>query len=465
MAASDPTWGVPTPTGTLQGAATFSWDGGAFQPSASAGPNVSTPTGVLRGVAPFAWGGGGWQPSGLAGPGVPTPSGTLDGIALFTWNGTAWVPTGGAPGCATPTGTLRGVAGFFWDGTAWQPSGQAGPSVATPSGVLTGMAMFSWDGTSWTVGAPPALDLSFMVPGTLDPRITFTRASTATYTDITGAIQTATANTPRWDYDPVTHVLRGLLIEEARTNSVLNSATLVTQSVTVTAVPWTLSFYGTGTVTLSGTSTAGPLTGTSASNRVSLTFTPTAGTLTLTVTGTVQNAQLEAGAFATSYIPTTVATVTRATESATMATSPWFTNPLALSCAVDAMLFGVNTPGSVYFQFDDGTQPNRINILTTPAGTDITYNEVAAGSLTTSQGSPYTIGIPFKAAMASVAGLHLSAVNGVIPAINTRATAPPPVTTLRFGKAVTATVGALYLRRVRYWPRVLSNAELQSVTT
>ena len=69
---------------------------------------------------------------------------------------------------------------------------------------------------------PPGatLDLSFLTPGTLDPRITFTRASTATYTDASGVVQTAAVNAPRWDYDPVTHALRGLLLEDQRTNSV-----------------------------------------------------------------------------------------------------------------------------------------------------------------------------------------------------------------------------------------------------
>ena len=110
------------------------------------------------------------------------------------------------------------------------------------------------------------LDLSFMTPGTLPSGVTFTRASTGTYFDVTGMMQTAPANTPRWDYDPMTHALNGLLIEDARTNLLLNSATLVTQSVTTTAVATTLSFYGTGTVTLSGTSTAGRSIGTGASN-------------------------------------------------------------------------------------------------------------------------------------------------------------------------------------------------------
>ncbi len=124
---------------------------------------------------------------------------------------------------------------------------------------------------------------------------------------------------PRFDYDPSTLVPKGLLIEEARTNLLLNSkadaTNLSTQSVTVSATPYTLSFYGTGTVTLSGASTAGPLTGSGAfPTRSTLTFTPTAGTLTLTVTGTVQYANLEAASFATSYIPTAASSVTRAAD-------------------------------------------------------------------------------------------------------------------------------------------------------
>ena len=97
-------------------------------------------------------------------------------------------------------------------------------------------------------------------------------------------------------YNGTSWVNEGLLLEsEARTNLLLNSATLATQDVTVTAVPHTVHFTGTGTITLTGASTAGPLvgTGTGENNRVSLTFTPTAGTLTLTVSGTVTNAQLE----------------------------------------------------------------------------------------------------------------------------------------------------------------------------
>lgn len=106
-----------------------------------------------------------------------------------------------------------------------------------------------------------------------------------------------------------TRVIESGLIEKCLTNLVLNSATLATQNVTVVAAPYTLSIFGTGSVTLSGTGT-GTLTGTGAANRVSLTFTPTAGTLTITVAGSVTSAQLEIGDIATAYIPTAAAAVT-----------------------------------------------------------------------------------------------------------------------------------------------------------
>jgi len=85
----------------------------------------------------------------------------------------------------------------------------------------------------------------------------------------------------------------GIEPKGGRRNLLLNTDTLATQSLTVTAVEHVLSFTGTGTVTLSGASIAGPLIGTGASDRVSLTFTPTAASLTLTVVGSVTFAQLE----------------------------------------------------------------------------------------------------------------------------------------------------------------------------
>ena len=64
----------------------------------------------------------------------------------------------------------------------------------------------------------PSLLLDFVNSNRLDPRVTFTRASTATRTNDRGLLESVTTSTPRFDYDPTTLACRGLLIEEQRTN-------------------------------------------------------------------------------------------------------------------------------------------------------------------------------------------------------------------------------------------------------
>jgi len=50
-----------------------------------------------------------------------------------------------------------------------------------------------------------------------------TRATTGMYWDSTGTLQTAAINEARWDYDPSTLLLKGLLREKARTNAIRNN--------------------------------------------------------------------------------------------------------------------------------------------------------------------------------------------------------------------------------------------------
>ena len=69
----------------------------------------------------------------------------------------------------------------------------------------------------------PTLDLNFAVTKALDPRIAFTRASSATFVGSDGLIQTAASGVARFTHDPVTGESLGLLIEEARTNLVPGS--------------------------------------------------------------------------------------------------------------------------------------------------------------------------------------------------------------------------------------------------
>ena len=90
-------------------------------------------------------------------------------------------------------------------------------------------------------------------------------------------------------------------------NLFLNSATGATQSITLVAAEHTLSFKGTGSVAIGGTG-SGSLAGTGASDRVSLAFTPTAGSVSFTVTGSITEVVVCRGAYQ-SYIPTTSAAV------------------------------------------------------------------------------------------------------------------------------------------------------------
>jgi hypothetical protein len=65
----------------------------------------------------------------------------------------------------------------------------------------------------------PALALNFL-SGSLDPLITFTRAgATATRVNASGLVETVAADTPRFDYTPVTLAARGLLVE-GQTNNI-----------------------------------------------------------------------------------------------------------------------------------------------------------------------------------------------------------------------------------------------------
>jgi len=93
----------------------------------------------------------------------------------------------------------------------------------------------------------PSLVLDFARSQTVDPRITFTRASSATYFNSLGVLSTATNNVPRIDYDPVTGACLGLLIEQASTNLIRNN-TMVGAVAYATIASQTIS-----SITFSGT--------------------------------------------------------------------------------------------------------------------------------------------------------------------------------------------------------------------
>jgi hypothetical protein len=373
-------------------------------------------------------------------------------------------------------------------------------------------------------GIPPgvALDLSFMTPGTLDPRISFTRASTATYFDSTGTLQTAAANAPRWDYNPVTHALAGLLIEVARTN-------VLTSSGTINGVGnWTLisTTEGATVAAPDGTNNGATLIGSTSGSRIIQQAGPTVGTNTFacsvwlksaspvtarlglgsvgireivtqpvsvtttwqrfaitatgqaTDTGVAQfsiycsdgtsgntinawGAQLEQGAFATSYIPTTAAPVTRAADLASMPTAAWF-NATNGTYQAEFIPNGVAAGLPIIIGGNAGSPT-----IATGADSRLTAGIRSGAAVFSGVGPLYTFGAVNKAAFAYLSGASNAAVNGTAFGPNATALTVTGTAVELGSDGVTPGANALdgWLRRVRYWPRVLTNAELQSVTT
>jgi hypothetical protein len=217
---------------------------------------------------------------------------------------------------------------------------------------------------------------------------TLARASTATRTNASGAIASVASNVPRLDYMTASGTLGTcpmLEVEGQRTNLVFPSATAATQTRTVTATAHTLTIYGTGSVTLSGVAT-GTLTGTGANNRVALTFTPTAGSLVLTVSGTVTNWQLEAGAFSSTLIETTTASVTRIADSVSISGASALIGQTEGTIFLDVDFRSVSTGGIRQFFALEGSVVNQFSgfgVSTSNNGNDVT---LAGAGYTLTQG-------------------------------------------------------------------------------
>jgi hypothetical protein len=347
-----------------------------------------------------------------------------------------------------------------------------------PGGVLAG----PWvrDPLWRNARAVPSLDLRFADNKSLVDAVTgaslvtFTRASSKTVTNSAGVLETVGIDVPAFDHNPTTGESLGLLVEEQRTNLLLNSATLSTQSVTVAAAANTLSFYGTGTVTLTGVSTAGPLVGTGANNRVSLTFTPIVGVLVLTVSGSVTNAQLEAGAFPTSYIPTTTAAVTRSADVASItgsAYSSWFTNANENTFYVEAIKTSANVSNGTFFCGSDSS----VNAL---AGGWITYNSAgermriqsrhdSVRGDTIGNAAVITSGTLIKGALCTSTTTFGAAYNGSLIASAATPTQLDWSTSLAIGWFPNGGyTGALNgtIRRICYWNQRLPSSTLQAIT-
>jgi hypothetical protein len=263
----------------------------------------------------------------------------------------------------------------------------------------------------------------------------------------------------------------GLSVEEIRTNVLLNSTAPVTQ---------TTASLGTGTYTLwvngsgSATSSAGTATITgagAATNGTPNVFAVTvAGTVTITVGGSLNAFQCELGTFGTSFIVTAGATATRAADVITL------TSPPAFGAAYSLFAQGVpqnpvaNPAIQAILSFDDGTANNRLP-LRRNTGTGVsnwlmTTNAVVQFGSTSIDASVWAQNSSSKLALAAAAGDQAAVYNGGTPNTQTGATLPINSPVLRIGNSLNSLFFNGFIQRMAIWPTTrISNATLQSITT
>ncbi|WP_395452858.1 hypothetical protein ACHMW5_02370 [Azospirillum melinis] len=362
----------------------------------------------------------------------------------------------------------------------------------------------------------PALDLNFLA-GSLDSRISFTRASTATYFDANGVMQTVAINAPRFDFDPATLQPRGLLLEGQATNFLVRSRefgagnwfTFGTVSVagdaalapdgTMTADRLTIAsgsgIYQSATVTtgtyadgiwlradsnisveIGSNDSGGAFVKTTCNvtttwKRFFVSRTTAYTALNLQVNGPATvyawQGQLESGSVSTSDVFTTTAAVTRSADICGMSLSS---------------IPGLNgAEGSLYVEFETLTASNGGNQFVARLSDGTYNNQIAANiqgggiELATASGGTYdglaqagtiTAGTIVKFAAAWKANDLAATVNGGSIVADSSATIPTGLTRLDFGHDHNGSnhVVGLRMRRMRLYPTRQPNAVLQGMT-
>lgn len=174
--------------------------------------------------------------------------------------------------------------------------------------------------------------------------------------------------------------------------------------------------------------------------------------------------QLEATSYASSYIQTTTATVTRAADVPALALG--LSEPIGLF--VDTELSSLRSGGTFQglLAISDGTANNRVILskqtsdkaqVTMQAG-GVTQASMASGLAAMSVGASTRIAASF--ATNDVRGAQ--AATALTP--DTSATFPSGLTTLELGN-VGGSAGFAYIRRAAIWNRALTDGELAAVST
>jgi hypothetical protein len=243
----------------------------------------------------------------------------------------------------------------------------------------------------------------------------------------------------------------------ATINLSTGAATSVSAGLTVRTV-----FVGNGFYRISITATGDANT---TAFTAAINTTDAAGTLSHTGDGYsgiyIWGAQLEAGAFATPYIPTVASQVTRVADSAVMTGvnfSSWF-NPSEGTFVVNST--GLDTSFTVALQVDDGTTSNRIGMIIPRASSASPAFIFTSGAAQTAFSNVTFVGDD-KEALSYAANNVLLSVNGA--AVQTDTTVVLPVVDRLRIRNNSAAPSSGYIKRLTYYPQALTAANLQAVT-
>jgi hypothetical protein len=181
-------------------------------------------------------------------------------------------------------------------------------------------------------------------------------------------------------------------------------------------------------------------------------------------------AQLEAGAFATSYIPTVASQVTRAADAASMTGtnfSSWY-NQAEGSFYSDFAFTGLTgVSGQRVFQADDGSNSNYLATNATSVAS--MQNPIVRGgnteALLSTPATTFIANTFNKIAVGFANNNSVAAVNNVLGNTDTSCLLPLSLTALRFGASASSISSNLLIRKVAYYPMRLVNAQLQALTS
>jgi hypothetical protein len=154
--------------------------------------------------------------------------------------------------------------------------------------------------------------------------------------------------------------------------------------------------------------------------------------------------------------------VARAFDLCSMPTAAWYNASLG-SFAVDGTMQQVFAGNQDIVGFDDGSISNCTIARCGATSFQIVEASAGVGQPVVNTANTILPGTPFRAAMTYNAGALTGSLNGGA-VVSTSGTAPVSTNRLNLS-AVRQAAQNGFKSRVRYWPRVLANVELQEATS